>query len=175
MTPDVCHAWMMSNLAKPVVKYVLRHLDLFVSDEAHTLEGVFGSHFSYLFRRLLAARHCAGGGAGDGPGRGKAPKVIAATATIANPARHLADLTGLAFDVVGPDDDGSPQHPRRVVHLAAPAGDEMSIARGLQVALMQQVTTGGFITFVDSRKGVEQLAVSANRPFYAVRACPLLV
>ena len=60
MTPDVCHAWLMSNLATPAVKGFLRHLELFVLDEAHTLEGVFGSHFSYLFRRLLAARNCAG-------------------------------------------------------------------------------------------------------------------
>jgi len=159
MTPDVCHAWLMSNLAKPAVKRLLRHLALFVLDEAHTLEGVFGSHFSYLFRRLLAARNCAIGGNGRGP----APAVIAATATIANPARHLADLTGLSFEVVGPQDDGSPQHARRVVHLAAPPRDEMGIARSLQVALMQQVASGGFITFVDSRKGVELLAVAANR------------
>ena len=57
--------------------------------------------------------------------------MIAATATIANPARHLADLTGLEFVVVGPQDDGSPQHTRRVVHLAAPTGGEMGIARTL--------------------------------------------
>jgi DEAD/DEAH box helicase domain-containing protein len=50
MTHDVCHAWLMSNLAKPVVKEFLRSLSLVVLDEAHTLEGVFGSNFAFLFR-----------------------------------------------------------------------------------------------------------------------------
>jgi hypothetical protein len=48
MTPDVCHAWVMSNLANPIVKEFVKHLGLVVLDEAHTLEGIFGSNFAFL-------------------------------------------------------------------------------------------------------------------------------
>ena len=96
MTPDVCQAWMMSRLASPVVKEFIGSLSTLVMDEAHTLEGVFGSNFSFLVRRLIAAR-------GQIIGRGKDRdqlQLIAATATIANPGEHLRRLTGSDFSVV---------------------------------------------------------------------------
>lgn len=159
MTPDVCHAWLMSSLALPVVKSFVGAVNLVVLDEAHTLEGVFGSNFSFFFRRLLAAHRLI---KGDAAGA-SAIKVIAATATIANPSKHLQLLTGLDFSSVGEEEDGSPHHCRRCVHLACTPGDEMQIATALQAALVSQSGDGGFITFVDSRKGVEQLAVATNR------------
>lgn len=55
-TPDVCHAWLMSRLSIPVVKSFIRHVGLIIMDEAHTLEGVFGSNFAFLLRRLMTAR-----------------------------------------------------------------------------------------------------------------------
>lgn len=159
MTPDVFHAWLMSRLANPGVKDFLRHLNLVVLDEAHTLEGVFGSNFAYLFRRLVAARNALI----TIPERELGLQVIAATATIADAAGHLSALTGMTFFEVGANLDGSPQADRLCVHLAAPLNEEMSIASDLQVRLLNEATDGGFITFVDSRKAVEVLAMTSNR------------
>ncbi len=157
MTPDVCHAWMMSNLANPTIKDFLRNLGLTILDEAHTLEGVFGSNFSFLFRRIIAARNSLL----TPEERSKPLNVIAATATISNPTEHLHRLTGLEFECIGEEDDGSPQSKRRCIHVASSSGDEMNFAKGIQVSLLSNSDSGGFITFVDSRKGVELLAVGS--------------
>ena len=159
MTPDVCHAWMMSNLANPTIKDFLRNLGLIILDEAHTLEGVFGSNFALLFRRILAARNSLL----ITDKRSKKPVIIAATATISNPGKHLQSLTGMAFTSVSYEDDGSPHYYRRCVHVASPPGEEMRLAKAIQVSLLADSNKGGFITFVDSRKGVELLAVASNR------------
>lgn len=159
MTPDVFHAWLMSRLANPGIKDFLRHLSIVILDEAHTLEGVFGSNFAYLFRRLVAARNALI----TIPERGQGLQVIAATATIAKPAVHLSALTGMKFFEVGASLDGSPQAERLCVHIVAPLDEEMSVASDLQVRLIKAATRGGFITFVDSRKAVELLAMTSNR------------
>ena len=154
MTPDVCQAWLMARLAMPVVKAFLDHLSLVIMDEAHTLEGVFGSNFAFLIRRLLVARRILL----TDPRRRASPQFVAATATIANPAEQLNELTGFDFELIGDEDDGSPREQRLCAHIASPDGEEMQIARMLQSDLLKNSKTGGFITFIDSRKGVESLA-----------------
>lgn len=153
MTPDVCHAWLMSRLSIPVVKEFLKSLAFIVLDEAHTLEGVFGSNFAFLLRRMLAARRYLLEDGSD-----KTLQFIASTATIANPDEHLKTLTGASFESISEDDDGSPHAERFCAHIVAPAGEEMHVARTLQTKLLTHSKQGGFITFVDSRKGVEVLA-----------------
>ena len=158
MTPDVCQAWMMSRLSSPVVKEFVGSLSLLVMDEAHTLEGVFGSNFSFLIRRLIAARaHIAG--RTDGSGH---PQMVAATATIATPGDHLRRLTGFDFSVIDHEVDGAQQHERLVAHVACPPGDELNVARQLQEAVLTNGQEGAFITFMDSRKGVETLATATD-------------
>ena len=56
MTPDVCHAWLMSRLSSHVVRKFVQSLSTIVMDEAHTLESVFGSNYAFLIRRLISAR-----------------------------------------------------------------------------------------------------------------------
>ncbi|MBX3705463.1 MAG: DEAD/DEAH box helicase [Pseudomonadales bacterium] len=159
MTPDVFHAWLMSRLASPEIKEFLRELKLIVLDEAHTLEGVFGSNFAFLFRRLVAARNAVIPVAE----RQEQLRAIAATATISEAAGHLSALTGMEFQEVDASMDGSPQADRRCVHLAAPAGKEMAMAGDLQARLLKSASQGGFVTFVDSRKAVEMLAMASNK------------
>lgn len=154
MTPDVCHSWLMSRLAIPAVKVFLARLAIVVMDEAHTLEGVFGSNFAFLIRRLLAARHYLQRQVRIT----QELQFVAATATILNPETHLSALTGVNFDVIAENLDGSPRSERICAHIAAPLGEEMEIARLLHKALLAETGLGGFITFVDSRKGVELLA-----------------
>src|SRR5437588_1037215 len=156
-TPDVTHAWLMSNLAKPQHKRFLARLKLVIIDEAHVFDSVFGSNFAYLFRRIAVAARMSD--RSDDP---EALRVIAASATISNPGEHLALLTGLQFEAVGEDSDGSPQHLRRLSHLAAKPGEEPSLAADLHKAILDGSSNGSFITFVDSRQGAERLAIRTD-------------
>ena len=157
-TPDVCHAWLMRNLASRSCKRFLANLDLLIIDEAHVLEAVFGSNAAFLFRRLqTAARICRSGKRDDHP-----LSVIATSATIANPKEHLRALTGLEFEIIGPDDDGSPQHARSLLHLAYPNDDVQGAISELQKELVTNSDMGSFIAFLDSRQGVERLAMQTG-------------
>lgn len=168
MTPDVCHAWMMSRLSLPVVRQFVGALSTLVLDEAHTLEGVFGSNFAFLLRRLIAVRnHLLGGLAGTRP-----LQIVAATATIANPGEHLKRLTGSEFSVVDHREDGAPRYERVVAHVACPPGDAFSVAKDLQQRVLKPESQGRFITFVDSRKGVETLAVATREDMEALSNAP---
>ena len=157
MTPDVCHAWLMSRLSLPVVKSFVRSLSTLVMDEAHTLEGVFGSNFSFLIRRLIATRNHLGKELASCP-----LQLVAATATIANPGEHMKQLTGSDFFVVDHNVDGAPQYGQIVAHIACPEGEELQVVKGLHDRVLAEGSDGGFITFLDSRKGVEGLAMAAQ-------------
>lgn len=155
MTPDVCQAWMMRNLPLPGVKDFVRLLSMLVMDEAHTLEGVFGSNFAFLIRRLLAARNHL-----LRDERASEIQMVAATATIANPGDHMKCLTGSDFTVVDHEDDGAPRSERIAAHLACPEGEELQVIKELHNRILAQGTDGAFITFLDSRQGVEKLAMA---------------
>lgn len=154
MTPDVCHAWLMSRLSLPAIRDFLRSLSTLVMDEAHVLEGVFGSNFSFLLRRVIAARNHLLRKSETPP-----MQIVAATATIKQPSEHLKQLTGLNFSVVSHNEDGAPQYERLVAHVECPEGEETAVARRLHELMLADGTEGGFITFLDSRKGVEGLAI----------------
>ena len=158
MTPDVCHAWLMSRLSLPVVRDFVQSLSTVVMDEAHTLEGVFGSNFAFLIRRLLAARnHLLRDNA-----KGRELQLVAATATIANPGEHMKRLTGSDFSVISHEDDGAPQSERIVAHLACPEGEAVKVVKKLHNRVLTEGHEGGFITFLDSRKGVEGLVMASQ-------------
>ena len=157
MTPDVCHAWLMSRLSLPIVRDFLRSLSTLVMDEAHILEGVFGSNFAFLMRRLMAARYHL-----IGPREMTPLQLVAATATIKNPGEHLRLLTGAEFSVVDHQSDGAPEHERLVAHVDCPVGEETSVAKSLHERVLSEGREGGFITFLDSRKGVEGLAMASD-------------
>lgn len=158
MTPDVCHAWLMSRLSLPVVKSFVRSLSTLVMDEAHTLEGVFGSNFAFLIRRLIAARNHLLGNDQSVP----LLQLVAATATIENPAEHLKRLTGAEFYVVDHTADGAQQHERLVAHVECAEGEEFQVTAALHEHALKHGQGGGFITFLDSRKGVERLALKSQ-------------
>ena len=156
-TPDVTHAWLMSNLAKPVHKNFFARLRMVVIDEAHVFDSVFGSNFAYLFRRLAVAARLGN--------RGRdfiQIRVIAASATISNPSEHLRALTGLDFAAVDESSDGSPQYERKLLHIAAKAGAEASLAADLQRKLLSTSDMGSFITFVKLSSG-RRAACDQNR------------
>lgn len=157
-TPDVCQAWLTRELANPSIKIFLKHLELVIVDEAHVFEAVFGSNAAFLFRRLQsAARICRATKSHD-----TNFSVIAASATIANPAAHLRALTGLEFSVIDQTQDGSPQHARSLMHLACSIENAQSVVANLQRQLVESSNMGSFITFVDSRQGAERIAAQVG-------------
>ena len=156
MTPDVCHAWLMYRLALPIVRKFVQALGTLVMDEAHTLEGVFGSNFAFLIRRIFAARTHLIESDGD------ELQLVASTATIRDPADHMKLLTGRSFTAIGHERDGSPRHHRTIAHVGCPEGDELAVARDLHARLLQSQQEGAFITFLDSRRGVEALAIASQ-------------
>ena len=158
MTPDVCHAWLMSRLSLPVVRNFVQALSTVVMDEAHTLEGVFGSNFAFLLRRLVAARNFLL----KDEAAPQALQLVAATATIRNPSDHLKQLTGSDFTVDDHEADGARRYERLVAHVACPVGEEFQIAQALHDCVLRDGGNGGFITFLDSRKGVEGLAMASG-------------
>jgi DEAD/DEAH box helicase domain-containing protein len=159
-TPDVLHAWFMRQVSAPAFKHFLCDLRYLVIDEAHSYESVFGSNVAYLLRRFLSARRSA-----CRDRNAERPlQLIAATATIADPAGHMQLLTGCPFEAVEEKDDGSPSHGRVVLHIEAPdngAASETAITDVL-TRLLASSQQGSFIAFHDSRQGVERIAKSID-------------
>ena len=158
MTPDVCHAWLMFRLAQPGVREFVRSLNTLIMDEAHILEGVFGSNFAFLIRRLMAARAYLA----KDTAQNSSMQLVAATATIRDSGNHMERLTGESFTVIDHEQDGSPQHEKLVAHIACPDGQEVNVAKALHGSLLEGTKEGAFITFLDSRKGVEALAIASS-------------
>ena len=154
MTPDMCQAWLMNFIDREQHSRFVDALELLILDEAHVYESVFGSNMAFLVRRLLAAKRLLAS-------RRKSVsklQVIAATATIADPAKHLEQLTGLKFREV--DQDGSPQREKRIYHVAGPEGGgdgEVFLAKILE-GICDLKGRHRFIAFIDSRQGVERTA-----------------
>ena len=99
--PDMLHVGILPH--HTLWASFLRGLRYVVIDEAHTYRGIFGSQVALVLRRLW--RLCAH--------YGSTPRIIAASATIANPGEHFRLLTGAEAVVVS--DDGAPRGPRTFV------------------------------------------------------------
>ncbi len=154
MTPDVCQAWLMRNVGTAPVRRFFDHLSLLVLDEAHVYESVFGSNVAFLLRRMIGAKRRATQSAS-----GKLFQIIAATATIRDPAEHLSKLSGVRFSVVDEVDNGAPFHERRIFHVTGPeygAGAEAAVA-DLVRGIRELKRRHRFIVFMDSRQGVERI------------------
>ena len=129
------------------------NLAVVVVDEAHTYRGVFGSHVANVLRRLrrIAAAY------------GTEPRLLLASATIANPVELAERLTGLE-DVALIERDGSPSAGRRIAIWNPPVIDEaLGIRRsalGEGAELLARLVAAGArtICFVRSRKACELLS-----------------
>jgi DEAD/DEAH box helicase domain-containing protein len=152
-TPDVLHAWFMSHLDEPSVKQFFKGLRLLIVDEVHTYTGVLGSNSAFLFRRLQQATSLLG----------RRPRLFAASATIRDPERHLRQLFGVAFYIVGPGQDTSPRHKITVHMVRPPASSDLLTHVTAYLRTLSNKTDHRFIAFVDSRKLTEQIATIAGR------------
>ncbi|MGH3360516.1 MAG: Zn-binding domain-containing protein, partial [Nocardioidaceae bacterium] len=132
-----------------------------VIDECHHYRGVFGSHVAHIVRRLrrLAAHY------------GAAPTFVLASATVAEPERLAAQLTGLT--PVAITDDASPRGAGAIALWEPPLldgrGENGAPARRSAGAEAADVLTDLVVAdvrtlaFVRSRRGAEALAMTARR------------
>ncbi len=149
--PDMLHVGILPNHAAWADLFA--NLAVVVVDEAHVYRGVFGSHVANVLRRLLriAAAY------------GTSPRVLMASATIANPVELAERLTGLE-DFALVDRDASPAPERKIAIWNPPLTDEASGARrsalGEAAELLSGLVRQGarMICFMKSRKGVEVLS-----------------
>jgi len=157
MTPDVAHAWLMPNAGETWARSFLERLSLLILDEARVYEGVFGTNFAYLIRRLLALSTLR--------------QVLAASATLGEPEAFLRQLTGLSMLVLGPSDDGAPVYEKTVLlagtrpharQRSGRRGDDFKAVVDIVRRLAEAVPTP-FIAFTDSRRMVEHVVSALYR------------
>jgi len=155
--PDMLHRSMLPG--HPRWASFWRSLRYVVVDECHHYRGVFGAHVSHVLRRLR--RVCAAYGA--------SPTFVLASATVAEPEVAASRLTGLPVVPVTADD--SPRG-RLTLALWEPPftsyggehGAPVRRAASSEVAdLLADLVAQGVRTlaFVRSRRGAEQVALSA--------------
>jgi len=145
--PDMLHLGILPN--HRLWSRFLASLRFVVIDEAHVYRGVFGSHVASVLRRLrrLCERY------------GARPLFICCSATVANPAEHIYNLTGLPAVVI--DEDGSPQGAKDFVLWNPPLTDQESgVRRSANVEatrLFTELVRRGLrnITFTKARKVAE--------------------
>ncbi|MFT4125760.1 MAG: DUF1998 domain-containing protein [Gordonia sp. (in: high G+C Gram-positive bacteria)] len=170
--PDMAHLGLLTGAsagagpagAGPVRgqwRHFFTHLRYLVVDECHHYRGVFGSHTAMVLRRLLRlARAC-----------GADPTVIAASATVADPAAALTRLIG--EPAVGVTEDSSPAG-ERTIALWEPAflpgvaeqhGAAVRRSANAESArLLADFVSAGARTlcFSRSRQGVEATALATR-------------
>ncbi|MGH2948589.1 MAG: DEAD/DEAH box helicase [Solirubrobacteraceae bacterium] len=149
--PDMLHLGILPN--HPAWGDFFANLAVVVVDEAHVYRGVFGSHVANVLRRLRRVADA----------YGTAPRILLASATIANPGELAERLTGLEGITVI-DRDGAPAAKRTVAMWNPPIVDEKLAARRSVLAeaadvLADLVIEGArTIVFMKSRKAVELMA-----------------
>jgi DEAD/DEAH box helicase domain-containing protein len=154
ITPDVIHSWLLSKLEEKTIKDFLKNLQMIVLDEVHTYTGVFGSNSSFLFRRLNHAVQVLSG---------KLPQFITASATVESPDKHLQKLTGLDFEVVDLSYDTSGKHQIDILLLDTYNPKDVLNKTAEIIRYFAKETSFQSITFLDSRKMVEQVATIVSR------------
>jgi DEAD/DEAH box helicase domain-containing protein len=149
--PDMLHVGILPN--HPAWADFFANLAVVVVDEAHVYRGVFGAHVANVLRRLrrIAAAY------------GTTPRILLASATVANPVELAERLTGLE-DVQLIDEDGSPGARRQIAMWNPPVVDEALQLRrsalGEAADLLAELVREGArtICFIKSRKAVELVA-----------------
>lgn len=145
MTPDVAHAWFMSNLRERHVASFRKALRLLILDEAHVYDGVFGTNMAYFLRRLdaVTGNH----------------RMLCSTATLGRPSDFVYQLTGRETVAIAQAQDGSAA-PNRHVMLAKDPGYDRLVDLLKRLAA---VDGSRFLAFSDSRKMVEQIVAATMR------------
>jgi len=158
--PDMLHRGILPAHAR--WERLLRRLKYVVVDECHSYRGVFGSHVSLVLRRLrrLARLY------------GSSPVFVLASATVAEPAGAAQRLIGAGVAAV--TNDSAPSAGADFVLWEPPVLPDSEGENGAPVRrsapneaarMMADLVSAGArtLTFVRSRHGAEQTAITARR------------
>lgn len=165
--PDMLHLSILPN--HPQWRAFFAALDYVVIDELHTYRGVFGSHMGNVLRRLL--RICRF--------YGRSPRIMCASATIANPVELAEALVGRQPQLVA--ESGAAVGRRHVVLYNPPLLDvALGIRRSAMVdarhiANLLQSLDLQTVLFCDSRGAVEQLLIYLRQDAAAYGSNPTSV
>jgi DEAD/DEAH box helicase domain-containing protein len=115
-TPDMLHAGILPHHG--TWRALFENLRFVVIDELHAYRGIFGSHVAQVLRRLdrVARFH------------GARPRVVAASATVANPGELAEALTGRSVTAI--QCDGAPRAERHML-LFRPSTSPYTLAARL--------------------------------------------
>ena len=156
--PDMLHLGILAHHAE--WEPFLRRLRYVVLDELHVYRGIFGAHVHHILARLerLCARY------------GAAPRFIAASATIGNPAEFARTLVGREFAVI--EQSGAPRSAKDVVFLNPVARSPYTVA----VRVLAEAIRAGrrTIAFTKARRITELLHtwLVQQDPSFAARIAP---
>jgi DEAD/DEAH box helicase domain-containing protein len=120
-------------------------------------EGVFGTNFAYLIRRLLALSTLR--------------QVLAVSATLDDPEAFLRQLTGLSVAVLGASDDCAPVYEKTVLLAGRSPGAGLRAGRRSDdfktvvdvVRRLAEALPTPFLAFADSRRMVEHVVAALHR------------
>lgn len=141
--PDMLHLGIMQHHERHWRRF-FQNLRLVAIDECHEYRGVFGTNVAYVLRRLrqLCRFH------------GSDPRFVATSATVRDPQSHLESLTGVPFECVDSDRDGSLQG-RRKFWMVSADDHYYDLGRKLAFALAGAGLT--VLAFCPSRVAAERM------------------
>ncbi|MEX1027125.1 MAG: DEAD/DEAH box helicase [Candidatus Paceibacterota bacterium] len=142
--PDMLHKAILRHHQKLWARF-FANLKLIAIDECHDYRGAFGTHVAMVLRRLRAICRI----------HGSDPVFTASSATIADPQQHLQRLTGLDFELVGPEMDRSRQGRRKIWVLD---GNEHHHTIGRRLAVQLAQAGLRVLAFCPSRVAAEEMA-----------------
>lgn len=133
----------------------IRRLDTLIIDELHSYDKVMGANLKILLARIERKR-------AEMDPRAKPVRLLAASATIADPAKHANRVTGRPFAEVNEEDDGAPKRRLSIIHARLPQRLEYG-EYNQQYALairdiLQANPEAKAIAFHDRRQGAEEIA-----------------
>lgn len=152
MTPDVIHAFLMSNVNNKrignAIQKFIKNVDLIIIDEIHLYRGVFGSNSAYLFRRFNNLRRIYRNDLSF-------PQYVTASATLPNPSEHSAIITGSKdFENIGIECDGSPTAETTFIYVEKKEDIEDPLPQSIAQLVSNLTTIEGSksITFTNGRQ-----------------------
>ena len=168
MTPDIVQRWLLNysnnrhtnnpgvTNTKAACRKFLASLGTVIIDEAHSYEYTLGANVALLMRRLRAKQ--------QEMSDGRPLRFIGASATILDPAVHMENLTGLTFEEIGEEDNGSPKATLTIQHVAGRrhgAGSEEDLTDIIR-EIIRSDDQGTYIAFADDRQKVERIAAAVE-------------
>lgn len=152
-TPDVLHYTLLRENNKAEFDNFFKNLKFVIIDECHVYNGVFGSNFAYILRRLRQV--CLR--------KYSFPQFIMASATIGHPDEHFFNLTGIR-DIKIVNNDGSPSFGKKYLFLEG-ARDVFLRDEIIKKIILLIQKGRQFIVFLHTRKEVENLYLELKQRF----------